>query len=156
MQYLVAQCAICNMNNFHPIFAQVEVKPKGRNARDKPNETAFIVSADSKDKNGYQVGYIAQRELGCQDVFVGQVVFPPILAAIHSPDPERDARHSGSTVPGANAPVFCYFSSGTSSHCISSRLLLSVCCFAERADILQRRGAAQLPALSDIRRRQTM
>jgi len=52
------------MNKFHPIFARVEVKPKGRNARDKPNETAFIVSADSKDKNGYQVGYIAQREQG--------------------------------------------------------------------------------------------
>ena len=99
IQYLVAHSAICNMNNFHPIFAQVEVKPKGKNARDKPNETAFIVSADSKDKNGYQVGYIAQRELGCQDVLVGQVVFPPILTAIHSPGPERAACHSGSTVP---------------------------------------------------------
>ena len=61
MQYLVAHSAICNMNNFDPIFARVEVRPKGRNARDKPNETAFIASADSKDKNGYQVGYIARR-----------------------------------------------------------------------------------------------
>ena len=33
------------------ILARVEVKPKGSNAQDKSNETAFIVCADSKDKN---------------------------------------------------------------------------------------------------------
>ena len=54
MQYLVAHSATCNMNNFHPIYARV-VKPKDRNARDKPNESAFIVSADMC-KMSYEAG----------------------------------------------------------------------------------------------------
>ena len=93
-QYLLAHNTICAQNYFHPIFAQVEVKSRGRDARDKPSEPAFIVSSDSKDKNGFQVGYIERREQGCQDVLSGQVVFQNILASFNVPGRRSDSVES--------------------------------------------------------------
>ena len=100
-QYLLAHSTICAQNYFHPIFAQVEVKARGRDARDKPNEPAFIVSSDSKDKNGFQVGYIEQREQGCQDVLSGQVVFQNILASFNVPGRRSDSVDSAAAAAAA-------------------------------------------------------
>lgn len=70
------------VNVFHPIFSEVQIKLKGRNAHLKEPEPAFIVSHDTKSKTGYQVGYINDRDQGCQDVQNGQAIFPEITAAI--------------------------------------------------------------------------
>ena len=82
-KYLVEHRNKSNVNVFHPIFAEVLVNPKGRGAKDKESEPAFIVEYDSRHKNGYNVGYI-DRAKGCQDVQTGQVVFPEVTAALHT------------------------------------------------------------------------
>lgn len=79
-KYLAAHRRTTPLNVFHPIFAEVTVKSKGRGAQQKDPEPAFVVSFDSKSKTGYQVGYITDRQQGCQDVQNGQVMFPEVVA----------------------------------------------------------------------------